>query len=79
LNKKIILYGGLVCLALLAVFQFYLGCMYPAYNNDDSPETIASESTLGIAHPPGYPLVTMLGKISSLALPGSPAFRDNTL
>ena len=79
MNKKIILYGGLVCLALLAVFQFYLGRMYPAYNNDDSPETIASACTLGIAHPPGYPLVTMLGKISSLALPGSPAFRVNIL
>ncbi len=79
MNKKNILYSGLVCLTLLVIFQFYLRCMYPAYNNDDSPETITSAYTLGIAHPPGYPLVTMLGKISSLILPGSPAFRVNTL
>ncbi len=62
---------------LLAIFQLYLYTMVPAFKNDDSPETITSAYTLGISHPPGYPLFTMAGKVFSLLPIGSPAFRIN--
>jgi hypothetical protein len=32
---------------------------------------------LGIAHPPGYPLPTLLGHLATLVLPGAPAFATN--
>jgi len=65
----------LVC--LLAIFQLYLFTAFPSFKNDDSPETTASAYTLGISHPPGYPLFTMAAKIFSLLPIGSPAFRVN--
>src|SRR5271157_4576646 len=65
----------LVC--LIALSQLYLYTMFPAFKNDDSPETITSAYTLGICHPPGYPLFTMAGKVFSLLPVGSPAFRVN--
>src|SRR5271157_6295139 len=66
----------LVC--LIALSQLYLYTMFPAFKNDDSPETITSAYTLGISHPPGYPLFTMAGKVFSLLPIGSPAFRLNS-
>jgi tetratricopeptide (TPR) repeat protein len=67
----------LVLTVLLAIFGLYLYTTFPAYKNDDSPETVSSAYTLGISHPPGYPLFTMAGKIFSLLPLGSPAFRLN--
>ena len=63
---------------LIGIFQLYLYTTFPAFKNDDSPETITSAYTLGISHPPGYPLFTMAAKISSLLPIGSPAFRVNS-
>jgi len=65
----------LIC--LIAIFQLYLYTAFPAFKNDDSPETITSAYTLGISHPPGYPLFAMAGKVFSLVPVGSPAFRIN--
>jgi len=72
-HKDIILL--LVC--LIAIFQLYLYTTFPAFKNDDSPETITSAYTLGISHPPGYPLFTIMGKVFSVLPVGSPAFRIN--
>jgi len=63
---------------LLAILQVYLYTAFPAYKNDDSPETITSVYTLGIGHPPGYPFFTLAGKAFSLLPIGSPAFRVNS-
>ena len=52
-----------VAVLLLLMLMFYIHNLYPAFNNDDSPETITAAITLGIQHPPGYPLYTMAGKI----------------
>ena len=41
----------------------------------DSGELAAAATTLGIAHPPGYPLFTLLGHIASLVPLGSPIAR----
>jgi tetratricopeptide (TPR) repeat protein len=66
-----------VLLSLLVIFTIYIYTTYPAFKNDDSPETAAASFTLGIGHPPGYPLFTMAAKIFSLLPIGAPAFRVN--
>ena len=63
---------------LIVISQLYLYTMFPAFKNDDSPEIITAAYTLGICHPPGYPLFTMAGKVFSLLPAGSPAFRVNS-
>src|ERR1700758_425325 len=45
----------------------------------DSPELTIAAVTLGVAHPPGYPLFTMLGHLFSLLPIGSIPFRVNLL
>src|ERR1700736_1227970 len=45
----------------------------------DNPELIAAAATLGVPHPPGYPLFTMLGHICSLVPAGPIPFRVNLL
>jgi hypothetical protein len=45
----------------------------------DSPELIMAAVTLGVAHAPGYPLLTMLGHLFSLIPFGSIPFRVNLL
>ncbi len=69
----------LLLICLIAIFQLYLYTTFPAFKNDDSPETTTSAFTLGISRPPGYPLFTMLGKTFSLLPLASPAFRINSL
>jgi len=44
----------------------------------DSGELAAAVHTLGVAHPPGYPLYVLLGKLFSLQVPvGRPVYRLN--
>ncbi|HPD19161.1 MAG TPA: DUF2723 domain-containing protein, partial [Candidatus Goldiibacteriota bacterium] len=76
MNKKNAV-NMLIVLFLFIVFYFYLTTAYPAFKNDDSPETIASGYTLGIAHPPGYPLFTLISKLFTYIPVGSIAFRLN--
>ncbi len=57
----------------------YFSSMAPSYNSDDSPETSAAYYTLGIQHPPGYPLATLIGRIIMIVPLGSPALRANML
>ena len=45
----------------------------------DTPELITAAVTLGVPHPPGYPLFTMLGHLFSLLPFGSVPFRVNLL
>jgi len=53
--------GGLEC-ALLG--------LNPSFYIDDSPEFVTVAATLGVAHPPGYPLYMLLGRIlACLSLP----------
>ena len=44
---------------------------------DDNAELITAGQTLGIAHPPGYPVYTLLGKLFSLIPFESVAWRLN--
>ncbi len=61
----------------LAVYAATLQRSLPA---GDSGELIAVARTLGVAHPPGYPLYTLLGHLWTLLIPiGSAALRMNLL
>ena len=48
-------------LIFLLSFAFFLVGLNPTFYVDDSPETITACVLLGIPHPPGYPLHTLLG------------------
>ncbi len=64
----------------LLVFGIYIWTLYPtvpAYR--DSGELISVPYILGICHPPGYPLYTILGKIFTFAPFGNIAFRVNLM
>ncbi|MBN1384877.1 MAG: DUF2723 domain-containing protein [Elusimicrobia bacterium] len=62
-------------------FIFYIFSMYPTISPyRDSGDMIVSAFTLGIAHPPGYPLYVLLGKIFIVLFPlGNIAYRINLM
>ena len=69
-----------VIAAVFAVFFcVYLANIAPAINSDDSPETVIACHTLGVQHPPGYPLIAMLGKVFIQLPAGSVMFRVNLM
>jgi tetratricopeptide (TPR) repeat protein len=58
----------------------YVATLPPDVLPGDSGELIAASYTLGIAHPPGYPLYVMAGKVfASVVRLGSVAYRYNLL
>nr|XP_032811929.1 transmembrane protein 260 isoform X1 [Petromyzon marinus]XP_032811931.1 transmembrane protein 260 isoform X1 [Petromyzon marinus]XP_032811932.1 transmembrane protein 260 isoform X1 [Petromyzon marinus]XP_032811933.1 transmembrane protein 260 isoform X1 [Petromyzon marinus]XP_032811934.1 transmembrane protein 260 isoform X1 [Petromyzon marinus] len=65
------------------VLGVYWRTLHPSVPGGDSGELITAAHELGVAHPPGYPLFTLLARLAmSLASPGSPgspAFRVNLL
>jgi hypothetical protein len=64
----------------LFVFIVYLFTLAPSVVQIDSGELAAVQATLGIAHPTGYPLFTLLGYLFSLIpLPFSKIFQLNIL
>ncbi len=70
----------IICLAIfLASFAIYLKSLPPTFYLDDSPETVTAAVTLGIAHPPGYPLYTLLSRFWLLLAPGTVALCLNFL
>jgi tetratricopeptide (TPR) repeat protein len=61
-------------------FVFYLLTLAPTVFFGDSGEFVTASYHLGITHPPGYPLYTLLGKLFMLVLPfGDMAFRMNIM
>ena len=68
-------------LLFLGFFGLYLFTLYPTVSPyRDSGDLAASAITLGVAHPPGYPLYTLAGRawLSLLAF-GDEAYRLNIL
>src|SRR5678809_348919 len=64
----------------LFVWQAGLSTLAPGYPHGDSGETAAVALLLGIAHPPGYPLPTLLGNLCTRWLPvGTIAWRVSLL
>ena len=63
-----------------AAFSLYLGCLYPAIAPRDSADMAAAAMTLGVAHPPGYPLYSVVGHAwLGLLAWGNSAYRLNIL
>jgi tetratricopeptide (TPR) repeat protein len=68
----------LISLGLFFGFFFvYAHHACPSVYPDDSGETITAAYSLGIAHPPGYPLFSLLGKFFTLLPVGAVAYRVN--
>lgn len=63
------------------VFALYLFTLHPSVSPyRDSGDLIVASHTLGIAHPPGYPLYVLSGKLFSVAVPfGNAAYRANVM
>lgn len=62
-----------------AVFGVYLFMLCPTVPAGDSGELITAAASGGIAHPPGYPLYTMLGRLFTFIPHGSIAWRVNLM
>ncbi len=63
-------------LVFLAAFGFYLAGASPSIAPRDSADMASAALTLGVAHPPGYPLYSVLGHLWQTVFPwGNPAYR----
>jgi transmembrane protein TMEM260 (protein O-mannosyltransferase) len=70
----------LVAAALaLALFALYVVTLAPTALRSDSGEFQVMPWVLGVAHAPGYPLLTLLGRLAMLLPVGDPAYRLNLL
>ncbi|MFH0802806.1 MAG: DUF2723 domain-containing protein [bacterium] len=63
----------------LGLFLLYALMLCPDVPAGDSGELITAAATCGIAHPPGYPLFTMLGKLFTFIPYGTIAWRVNLM
>jgi len=64
----------------LCAFAVYVATLAPTIGYLDGPELSAAVLTLGVAHPTGYPLYTLLGHgFAQLVAVGDPAWRLNLL
>nr|XP_031360712.1 transmembrane protein 260 [Lonchura striata domestica] len=71
--------GGAAGALGAAVAALYTATLPPALPGGDAGELITAAYELGVAHPPGYPLFTLLAKVATELPGGSPAFRVNLL
>ncbi len=68
----------MIALLLLGVFAVFMSTMAPSVTVGDSGELVTAAYSIGVAHPPGYPLYVILAKLASVIVPfGSIAFRIN--
>lgn len=63
----------------IVVFWVYVQTLAPTVSFFDSGELIAAAYTLGVAHPPGYPLYVLLGWLFSKLPFGEGAYRLNLM
>jgi hypothetical protein len=69
---------SIAVLTALVAWFVYVRTACPTVFVGDSGELAAAVHTLGVAHPPGYPLYVLLGKLFSLLVPiGRPVYRLN--
>ena len=67
------------CLMALLSLVIYSLTLQPSIPGGDGGELVITSYVMGIAHPPGYPLETLLGKLFTLFSLGSIAARVNYL
>ena len=66
-------------LVLIISLFVYLSALCPGISLGDAGELISASYTLGIAHPPGYPVYTLLGKLFTFLPFGTIAGRINLM
>lgn len=70
----------LTLLPFLLSFFIYAITTFPTVQTEDSGELITAAIALDVAHPPGYPLYILVGKIFSILVPfGNMAWRINIM
>ncbi|XP_052275598.1 transmembrane protein 260-like isoform X2 [Dreissena polymorpha] len=70
----------IICIHGLFVQCIYIYTMYPTIPGGDSGELITAAHELGVAHPPGYPVFTLMAWLAIKLVPlGSVAWRVNLL
>ena len=74
-----ILNFGLPSALFALTFVVYLSTLSPTLGEADSFEFQVVSYTLGIAHPTGYPLYILLGKLATLLPVGNVAYRVNLI
>src|SRR5262252_3863315 len=74
LSRTMLICGLIVFIASLSVYSFTLA---PTVTLVDSGELIVAAKSLGVAHPPGFPLYVLLAHLATLIPIGSIAFRVN--
>ncbi len=74
LKRRDWLIAGVVALVSLAL---YVATACPTIYVGDSAELAAAAAVFGVAHPPGYPLYTMVTGLLVKLLPGDPAAMAN--
>ena len=83
---------GLFFLSFSILLLVYASTLYPSVTGGDAGELLAEACALGVPHPPGYPLFTMLGHVcvkiavwvanaldGSSSLKGVPAYGVNVM
>ncbi|HYJ34372.1 MAG TPA: DUF2723 domain-containing protein [Candidatus Binatia bacterium] len=74
---------GAAWVAALLALWVYIQTLSPTVawvnQGEDSGDLLAAAVTLGIAHPTGYPLFVLLGRVASLIPFGATAFRVNLI
>lgn len=63
----------------LIAFGLYLATLNPTFGFIDKGELVADASTLGIAHPTGYPTIMLLGYLFTKILPLRPVLALNVM
>lgn len=61
------------------LFLLFLRSLSPTVPMEDGGEMVRAAFSLGVTHPPGYPLYVMLGRLFMAVPAGDPAFRINLL
>ncbi len=71
--------GRALAVTVAAILLVYAVCLPPTVTLEDSGNFLMISAHLGIGHPPGYPLYSLLGKLFTLLPFGSIAFRVHLL
>lgn len=65
---------------MVGLFALYVHSLYPEISGGDTGELLSAACEFGVAHPPGYPLFTILSALTiKMSNYGSPAWRVNLL
>ncbi|HOX28317.1 MAG TPA: DUF2723 domain-containing protein, partial [bacterium] len=70
-------YWSWAAIVFIAGLALYISTAAPDFLFDDNSEFISSSYYLGVTHPPGYPLISLMGKFFTFALPGTAGLAVN--